>query len=911
MKILNRICACAIIMLLCINTVSFAKETTGKFETSEKPEAVEMSNTISDISGENCETAVMFLSQLKILKGDENGLYNPKESLTRAEAAVVAVNLLGFNNISVSDSSAEYYKDVPKDEWYAPYINRATELKLVSGNGDNTFRPNDKIATNEYITMLVNAVGYEAIAKMRGGFPGGYLSVAKEIDLLDGMQNMNKEFISRGDVAISAYNALFVKLLDAKYVGDTIEYSKDDSNEMFLNKIFGIEECEGVVISNKFTGINDEYGNTNKNQVTIAKPSGDTIAYDVCNTKASEMLGIYVKYYVKQEGKGDENDLIFIEKYKNHNTIMAIDANNIEKIEKDGNSKVVISYLNENGKTLKINGDIDMSMIFNNKFVEKAVSATNETLKSSYIDDVKSGDYMLIDNDKDNVFDMMFVNSYKNYVINRLYIDDKKFTVKTGTPSEFEVDEASTDYIFEMKKMDKNISIESLNEGDTVTIAQSKNTTGEKVRKIIVSDNSKDVLISEVKNSDDVCTVTIDGEKFNLSKDVNKIPVAGSEYKAYLNFKNEIVYFENAENVESGYMLLTGITKNKGLENSVTAKFVMTDGEIKVADFRSKITFVENGVPSTITDERAHEKLGGDSTGKSSDIHLLKGVIDSKGQVTKIEVAGKTPDGEYYYDDAFTLDAGNLDVDGEKWFFRRDTPNRINGLYAVSNDAVIFSVPQADPTTNMIDKEKIRVGKNMDTFTNNVYYRFNIYDMDKNMAAHAVVSYGLDSRYSKDGALSFNTEICVVDEIVNTLSENGEEMYKIYGLMSGEKVEEVIAKSVSCRNSKGSEYAEGDPRAMEAITNLKRGSIIQYKVNFDGELSEFRILYDSVLDKNRPVGALDWDDSVGDRMQNTEREFKLYKVKTLDGGVISFSIDDKKPVRTLSIKDDQTIYVYD
>ena len=49
--------------------------------------------------------------------------------------------------------SSQRFDDVDPDEWYAPYVEWATQKKVVSGYGNGKFGPEDPI-TREQICLL-------------------------------------------------------------------------------------------------------------------------------------------------------------------------------------------------------------------------------------------------------------------------------------------------------------------------------------------------------------------------------------------------------------------------------------------------------------------------------------------------------------------------------------------------------------------------------------------------------------------------------------------------------------------------------------------------------------------------------------------------------------------------------------
>ena len=150
--------------------------------------------------------AVEKLVSLKILSGDENGNFNPDNIITRAEAAVIICRMIGVEDILESTS---VFTDVPSSHWAAEYISKAAELEIISGYGDGTFGPDDPVTYEQMIRMLVSAWGYDDLAKKYGGYPDGYLQVAKEFNILNDVPYKKGEYAIRSDVAKMVYNSIY------------------------------------------------------------------------------------------------------------------------------------------------------------------------------------------------------------------------------------------------------------------------------------------------------------------------------------------------------------------------------------------------------------------------------------------------------------------------------------------------------------------------------------------------------------------------------------------------------------------------------------------------------------------------------------------------------------------------------
>lgn len=151
----------------------------------------------------NYSTAIENISELKIMVGDTQGNFNPDKIVSRAEMATIICRMLGkTENLTTSN----VFDDVPTTHWANPYIAKVAELGIVSGYGNGKFGPSDSVTYEQAITMVIRAIGESESAVRYGGYPNGFIQVAEERFLLEGIQAKQGQGLSRGSVAMLLYN---------------------------------------------------------------------------------------------------------------------------------------------------------------------------------------------------------------------------------------------------------------------------------------------------------------------------------------------------------------------------------------------------------------------------------------------------------------------------------------------------------------------------------------------------------------------------------------------------------------------------------------------------------------------------------------------------------------------------------
>lgn len=92
----------------------------------------------------NTETHIAYIF------GYPDNTVRPEGNITKAEAVTMIVRLKGYPIIEGQDT----YKDVSKDEWYAPYIEAAFRQGILEEKEGESFRPDEKITRGELAQLI-------------------------------------------------------------------------------------------------------------------------------------------------------------------------------------------------------------------------------------------------------------------------------------------------------------------------------------------------------------------------------------------------------------------------------------------------------------------------------------------------------------------------------------------------------------------------------------------------------------------------------------------------------------------------------------------------------------------------------------------------------------------------------------
>lgn len=150
--------------------------------------------------------AITYVNEIGIMVGDEQGNFNPNKTVTRAEMATIICRVL---NETENLSASAVFSDVSIIHWAYGYVSKAAELGIVNGYGNGSFGPSDNVTYEQAVTMIVRAIGWNAeiddIEKI-GGYPDGFMFLAQERGILEGISAEKGEMLSRADVASLLFN---------------------------------------------------------------------------------------------------------------------------------------------------------------------------------------------------------------------------------------------------------------------------------------------------------------------------------------------------------------------------------------------------------------------------------------------------------------------------------------------------------------------------------------------------------------------------------------------------------------------------------------------------------------------------------------------------------------------------------
>ena len=167
---------------------------------------------LGDVEGEVYQEAIERMNALGVLVGDEDGNFNPDNTLIRAEAAKVAAKMVGYTEADAAAAVAalgdeKVFDDVcaemPAHSWAIGWIKLASDENLIFGDGTGNFNPGGTLTMQEWAAILIRALGFET-AEMKADWPGAYIAEADELGLTAGVLLADIDFDAEVTRAVMA-----------------------------------------------------------------------------------------------------------------------------------------------------------------------------------------------------------------------------------------------------------------------------------------------------------------------------------------------------------------------------------------------------------------------------------------------------------------------------------------------------------------------------------------------------------------------------------------------------------------------------------------------------------------------------------------------------------------------------------
>lgn len=719
-------------------------------------------------------------------------------------------------SIRVSDVTSGTYRpddNITPDEFKKMLTNCVGEdlVKKIMKEGETTSE--EALTYNQAIRAAVRMVGYDVYAENKGGYPSGYLLTADRLDMLDGIARNVNEPLTRAEAAKLLRNTLLVELLDIYAVsGEDAEF-RPVTGETILSKYMDINIIKGRVNANYFTTLTGG-SSLDKGNVQI----GD-ITYYSGKTNAEDYLGQKITAYVKG-ASGEKKTLLFIEREAYDKDVIIVESEDVS----DTTTVNTFKYFQNN--RLQSENISGAKIIYNGKALIDYLAID---LKPSY------GDVTLLDSNSDGKFDVVFVNSYKNLVVEDVDTYGGQVYFKFETDPVYKsiiFDEENTTAKVSFKNTDgTEVEYDDIKPWNVISVAMSKD------KSIIKAIRSKKKTIGQITQIGEE-SILISDKEYEIAQTMKDNPLygkltLGNMAAFYIDFKGKVAALDYSKSALIKYGYFVDMALKRTVSKTVQIKLFTQDEEWRIYDLAEKIRF--NGEMKKSTDVNTSTLLKPSGTPKEQ---LVSYRVNDEGKVDLLNVAGaaslKEPEEIYQ----LTL---NEELAGVK--VMGDTQTKLlASRWAADGDTKIFLLPA--------DKTKEEYYRVVDVMT--LYDKFELSDIKLYDASEERFIAAMTASADNLDYLKSSSAVGVVTRVKHGRNDAGDDVIKIQLLMNGAQVE--VMSSATFDAASFAETALSDPSKDDAasggalpaalpLEKLKKGDIVQYDAKENGELIAMRVFY--------------------------------------------------------------------
>jgi len=204
-------------------------------------------------------SAIKNLKELGVVNGRENGSFGKDDSVKREEFVKM---LLGAFEVEITDTE-NVFSDVDETKWYAPYVNTAVSMGIVSGVTDDTFGTGKKITRQDMSVLIARFLemkGFALDATMYSEFADNSdiadyalssVYVLKNLGLVSGMND--NSFAPKSEATRAQAAKILYSVYDfmQKNSENAMDISGDDEFSVTARKFIELDIIDRVFAEDK------------------------------------------------------------------------------------------------------------------------------------------------------------------------------------------------------------------------------------------------------------------------------------------------------------------------------------------------------------------------------------------------------------------------------------------------------------------------------------------------------------------------------------------------------------------------------------------------------------------------------------------------------------------------------------
>ncbi len=794
-------------------------------------------------------------------------------SISRAEFAQIIAGIFERGGINYSGNYA--FDDVSASDPYYGAVSTVLAAGCMSGDsgedGIYHFRPNDAISDDEAVKTLVYMLGYGYLSECYGAYPDGARQAAQRLDLYDGASSGG----AVEKISAYVYNALHAYVAeDVESSAKSITYEPGD--ETYMEKYWDISKIGGVLNKNSFIDINGaDAAAAGRIEIDNEMYTSDFSYENV------EYLGRYVTAYVYIDGE-NEGAVAGMFPDSKYDSFVKVNGENIYEI--NDFSRI---QTGESRREKTYTMAPEANVFYNFQFLGpvRAVNYESADVKKALetLGDGRNCEIVLADNNGDGKYDFVWVREYEDY------------QVESFVSSECKIIDAYDSTVLKMQDAYDSDKIALFKDGRAASVNDiAKNS----IVSLFWSGSKENITgaigyISDAQVSGEINIVGdnecgIDNVKYKIGKRYEKLLEGrnknvidlrtGTSSVFYLNAFGSIAGVSSASYYRPGESYVFLIKAVNDMED-VSIKVLNTDGDIVMLQCANSVAV--NG--SNAKGENVFTRLRGlgsaigiDPTEENAYIYKLAKIkVNDDGEVTNVEaeVSGSSDKRRLTADLTLSTAAAKSYSD---IVYKNSTIGKSVGM---SSSTVIFDVPNTATASQAISDENAFSVTSVNNFTGDTAFGISGANSIANATGLSMKFFELDGTRFADVAVRYyvynstvggvsgvpekNQDCLIVDKVSYSVSDNGENVWLLHGMKSGEEItmqtSEIRDEAnpwkqfVTLFDGELESFAGGEDGESKAPECVKPGDVIMTSENARGEI--INIL---VSCRGKDAGDLQW-----------------------------------------------------
>lgn len=761
---------------------------------------------------------------------------------TRGDFAAATAKLLGVENFS---GNGLFYYDVPQSHWAYDKISALTERGVLNGDGAKMFYPDSPIKQTEAYKIILSALGYKEYAEALGGFPNGYTMTASNIELLDSISGSVN--LTLGDSFKLLYNAMKVNLMRPSSVGgNMVEYETIDDTLMSLYHDIYFEE-------GKVTGVNgitvDGEGVGNPENVVI-----DGEYYDESQVNMEELLGQTIEFCYRQDDNKDTKTIIWA-KSDGKTDSLEITVDNDAKFNKS--SFELTYYDNERNAQKKIALDKKIVVIYNGNVVTEGIDEIFNlpAYKAKFIEG-KGGDY-----------EIAIVKAYRNIVVSGIDKHYQTVNNKLVPGEKFSFDPNKYNKMTLTLNGGVDLEFDNIQKDYVLSIYMSKDG---KYLEVIASAETANGVVKAVDEDENGFFITIGENRYKMPEieGVDPLTLMGNNVTAYIDAEGKIADIEISSKTFTAAYLIKAMPLDASDDGLLRIKLLEDSGEVRVY--------------------ACAEKTRVDGAKANSPEEILRALSDAGTFVPQVCLIEKNQEGLLTSIDTVRIGENehietSLSVNfpyAQNLRWRRE--GYLGAKSVFNSETIILSVP-VNPTDNTEDY----IVAKMSQVAYDTYVNAETYKVGEEVGFDDII---LLKGYNFNRDSSAARTPVLIEKLTRRVNSDGEAVDSASGYQGKAVVSFVTKTDVKLIGNE------------DSSKDIKPGMMVDFITDSDGEVIDYKILYDWREPTARTATSKD--------INAYNRSSMGYVYNVIDG-VVKFGFEKPGAFDQVTNSKDVPVLVYD